>query len=468
MAISTPGIGSGLDVNSIVTQLVALEKLPLQQLQTKASSIQSKLSSYGRLKSELASLQDAAKALQTSSSWGARELSSGDPALTGTATSSATVGNYAVQVTALAQRQVLNSGAYSAGASGRLDITIGEWTTASDFSSSASAVSIDVLATDDLASIATKINNAGAGVTASVVNGSSGPRLAIKGNNTGAAAGFEIKAFTDLGDPITDGATGVGALSFSSTTPGVTPPVGMTRPANGTAQNAKAVIDGIEVSSATNTFTNAVTGLTLTATATTAATFQMSVTENKTSAKEKIDAFVAAFNKMSSSLTELTRYDSASKRGAALQGDSFAVGFQNTLKRIAGTMGTGSSSFGRLSDMGIEMQRDGTLKTNTTKLDAALAQPQQLASFFTDASGMAAKLKEFASAALASDGTIANRNQALQNASKRNTTEVDRVNARADQVQKRLLQQYSALDSKIGSNQGLSSFVSQWASSLGN
>ena len=392
--ISTPGIGSGLDVNSIVTQLVALEKQPLQQLKVKESSIQSKLSSYGRLKSELAGLQDAAKALQTPSLWGKRELSSADASFSGTATNSATVGNYSVQVTHLAQKQVLTSGAYTAGSSGKLEIRRGEWTGTNTFAGPVlPTAEIDILATDDLASIATKINAAGAGVTASVVNGTNGPRLAIKGNDSGAAAGFEIQAFDDGGLPITDGTTGVGVLGFA---PGVSAPVGMSRAASGTAQNAKALIDGIEVSSATNTFSNAISGLTFTATATTAAAFQVSVTENKTTAKEQIDTFVAAFNKISASLTELTRYDAASKKGAALQGDSFAVGFQNALKRIASTVGTGSTSFGRLSDLGLEMQRDGTLKTNSKKLDLALAQPQQLAAFFTDASGMAAKLKEFA------------------------------------------------------------------------
>ncbi|MBY0465729.1 MAG: flagellar filament capping protein FliD [Burkholderiales bacterium] len=462
--ISTPGIGSGLDVNSIVTKLVALEKQPLQQLQVKASSIQSKLSSYGRLKSELASLQDAAKALQTPSAWGKRELSSADASFTGTATNSATVGNYSVQVTQLAQKQVLTSGAYTAGSSGKLEIRRGEWTGANTFAGPAlPTAEINILATDDLASIATKINNAGAGVTASVVNGANGPRLAIKGNDSGAAAGFEIKAFDDGGLPITDGTTGVGILGFA---PGASAPIGMSRPSNGTAQNAKALIDGIEVSSATNTFSNAVSGLTLTATATTASAFQVSVTANKTTAKEQIETFVTAFNKISSSLTELTRYDAATKKGAALQGDSFAVGLQNALERIASTVGTGSTAFGRLSDMGIEMQRDGTLKTNTKKFDAALAQPQQLAAFFTDTSGMAAKLKAFATAALASDGTIANRNKALQDSSKRNSVEVERVNTRADQVQNRLLKQYSALDTKVSTNQGLNNFVSQWISRL--
>jgi hypothetical protein len=122
------------------------------------------------------------------------------------------------------------------------------------------------------------------------------------------------------------------------------------------------LIDGLEVSSSTNTFSNAINGLTLTATATTATAFQVTVANNQTTAKENIDAFVAAFNKISTSLADLTKYDVTNSKSSTLQGDSAALGLQNTLKRIVTGAGTGSSSFARLSDIGVELQRDGTLK----------------------------------------------------------------------------------------------------------
>ena len=466
MAISTPGIGSGLDVNSIVTQLVALERQPLQQLQAKASSIQTKISSYGRLKSELSALQDAVTNLQTSSSWGKKVFTSGNTALTGTASTAASAGNYAVQVTQLAQRQITNSGAYTVGSSGRLDIKLGEWTNANTFSSSAAAVSVTVLATDDLASIATKINAANAGVTASVVNSSNGPRLAMKSSATGATAGFEVKAFNAGGTQITDGVTGVGVLGYASATPGVSPPVGMTQAPNGAAQNAKVLVDGLEVSSATNTFSESVTGLSFTVNATTAASFQVGVTDDAAAAKATVEAFVAAFNKISTSLADLTKYDAATKKGAALMGDTAATGIQNTLKALSSKVGTGSTAYARLSDLGVEMQRDGTLKVNSTKLDAAIANTSQIKSFFTDTAGMAAALKTFTTNTLSSDGVITTRNKALQSANERVSKESTKVNTRAEQVQKRLLQQYSSLDTKMGTNQGIGNMVSQWISGL--
>ena len=466
MPISTPGVGSGLDVNSIVNQLVALERQPLQVLQAKANSNQTKISSYGRLKSEISTLQDTLTNLQMSSSWGKKELTSGNTALTGSASTAATAGNYLVQVTQLAQRQITNSGAYTAGSSGRLDIKIGEWTNANTFSSSAAAVSVTILATDDLASIATKINAANSGVTASVVNTTAGPRLTMKSSASGAAAGFEVKAFNSGGTQITDGVTGVGALGFASASPGVSPPVGMTRPTTGLAQNAIALIDGLELSSASNTFSDAITGLNLTVSATTTSAFQVNVTDDKAAAKATVEAFVAAFNKLSSSLAELTKYDPSTKATAALMGDSAATGIQSSIKSLSTTVGTGSTAYKQLSDIGVEMQRDGTLKINTTKLDAAVANTDQIKAFFTDAGGMAAKLKTFTTNTLNTTGVITTRSKALQSANERITEESTRVNDRAEQVRKRLLQQYGSLDVKVSTNQGIGNMVSQWITGM--
>ena len=102
--ISTPGVGSGLDVKSIVTQLVNLEKAPLTLLQTKAASLQTKLSAFGRIKSELASLQDAAAALLDNSTWSSKTFTSNNTsAITGSSSATALSTTFSVQVSALAQ-----------------------------------------------------------------------------------------------------------------------------------------------------------------------------------------------------------------------------------------------------------------------------------------------------------------------------------------------------------------------------
>ena len=103
MAISSAGIGSGLDVKSIVSQLVALEQKPLSQLQVKASSITAKLSAYGQLQSQMANLQDMASKLATASNWDAMSVSSSNAAISGTATTAAAVTAFSVEVSQMAR-----------------------------------------------------------------------------------------------------------------------------------------------------------------------------------------------------------------------------------------------------------------------------------------------------------------------------------------------------------------------------
>ena len=465
--ISTPGVGSGLDVNSIVTQLVNLEKVPLQQLQTKASSLQTKLSAYGRVKSELAGLQDAAAALLNDSTWQSKTFTSNNSsAITGTSTSSALSTTFSVQVNSLAQAQSVRSAAQTTGATigaaGRLDIQGGQWTGNSFGPGAASAVSVTIAATDTLTDIATKINGASAGVTAVVVRSGAEERLMLRGNGTGDASGFRIKAFDDNNTAITDGITGVGKLAYDY---GTTAFYGMA--ATQQAQNASITIDGIAVSSATNTVADAVPGITLNLLAPTTTAAQVTVGADKATAKTKIEAFQAAYNKIAASLAELTKYDAGAKKGAALQGDSTVVGLQNVLKGMLGAVGPGAATTKRLSDMGLELQRDGSLATNATKLDASLNDLANLKTFFeTDSgsattNGMARRIRDFAKTANGLDGSIDNRNKALKSSIDRNSKDQDKVSERITRTEARLYAQYSRLDASMASLSSLGSFVTQ-------
>ena len=155
--ISSTGIGSGLDVQKIVSQQVALESKPLEKLQSKDTSLKSEISTWGGIKSQLSALQDASQKLMGLSSWNTRALkSSNDDAVTGTAAEGATVGSFAVNVTRLAQAQSTRMAssipATDTFSAGRLDISLG------DGSSFGSAISVDISDGDSLSAIASKIN----------------------------------------------------------------------------------------------------------------------------------------------------------------------------------------------------------------------------------------------------------------------------------------------------------------------
>ena len=172
MTISSPGIGSnGLDVNSIVTKLVAVESQPVTLLQQKGTKIQSTISTWGSVKSQLSAIQDAASALLDKATWASRTVSSSNSsAVTGSVTTGALAGNYSVSVTQLAQSQTtLSSGITSGstfGSDGRLDIQVGTWSGNTFTQGSGSTVSVAVNATDTLSDITTRINGSNSGVSA--------------------------------------------------------------------------------------------------------------------------------------------------------------------------------------------------------------------------------------------------------------------------------------------------------------
>lgn len=469
MAISSAGIGSGLDVNTIVTQLMNIEKQPLTQLQTRATGLQTKLSAYGSVKSNLAGLQDAASKLLDTSSWKAKTFtSSNTAAVSGSASTTALATSFSLQVNNLAQVQSTRSAAVATGSAigsgGRLDIQLGQWTGNNFAAGSGSTVSVTVSATDTLTDIATSINNAGAGVTAVVVKTGGNDQLLLRGDTTGAASGFQVKSFDSGGTAITDGSTGLGKLAYDYSSASSSF-YGMT--STQSAQDANIEIDGIVVTSANNTVADAVPGVSLNLLTETTTAATIVVGADTASIKSKLEAFQSAFNKLATTLTDLTKYDTASKKAAALQGDSTAVGLQSVLRSMVGANGPAGTSFGRMSDVGLELQRDGTLTTNTTKLDKALKNLPELNTFFTASTGtsttdgMARRINTFIQQANGVDGNVSGRSKALQSSITRNSKDQEAVSLRLTQRQANLYAQYNALDTKMGTLTSLNSFITQ-------
>lgn len=472
--LSSPGIGSGLDIKSIVSQLVALERVPVTKLETKGAALQTKLSAYGQVKATLATLDDAATALMDATTWKARTFTSNNTtAITGSATSTALTSSFAVQVSALAQVQTLKSNPVTAGSAigsdGRLDIKAGQWTGASFNGGSNATVSVTVAATDTLTNIADKINTASAGVSAVVVTSGGLDRLLIRGNSTGEASGFKIDTFDGTGAQITNGSTGVGVFAYSAT--GFPSAIyGMTQ--TQAAQNAALTIDGIGISSASNTVSDAVPGITLNLHASTTTAAQVTVGVDKDVIKAKVESFRTAFNDIRTKMAGFMLYDAATKKGGPLLGDNTALNIDKMLRDMVSATGPAASTIGRLSDMGLQIQRDGTLATNTTKLDNALQDVANVQAFLTTSTGtsstdgIARRLRDFAKGLNNIDGNVTGRNTALQNAITRNSKDIDTMNARVTRTEARLYAQYGRLDSSLSSINGMGSFMSsqiaQW------
>jgi len=385
--MSSPGIGSGLDVNSIITQLMAVENQPMKALQTKAQGMQTQLSAFGQMQSLVASLQDATTPLMTASNYALTSATSSDSTSIGvTSTASAVAGNYAVSVSALATSQTLVSatGQFSTSAdvvgTGTLTISLGSWNTGQTAftpKSGAQSVSIAIDSTSNtLAGIRDKINAANAGVTASIVTDSSGARLALQSSSTGAVNGFKISVADDDGNN-TD-ATGLSRLAFD-------PTASVTQMTQTTAAaDTQATVNGISISSPSTTLTNVIQGLTLNVSKVTTSPVQVAVTANTDALKTMVTSFVSAYNALNAFVSANTAYDPVAKKGALLQGDSTTLSLQSQLRNVLGGFDTASTVFTTLSSVGLQFQKDGSLKVDDTKLSAAVQNMPELQKALTN------------------------------------------------------------------------------------
>jgi flagellar hook-associated protein 2 len=466
MTISSVGIGSGLPVTSIVSQLVAIEKLPLQQLQTTAAKFQTQLSLYGTVKSQISALGDAAALLAGASGWNAQKATSSNAAAVGvTVGTTAASAALTVSVQQLAQAQSITSAGIAAGtaagATGSLSIQLGSWAGAAFTAGATAAVAVTVGATDTVSTIASKINLANAGVTATVLSDGINERLVVRSASTGAAAGFSIAA--------TGGNAALSTFDFTNSTATAPTAAGMFMGQSGLDANLK--INGVALTSATNSMTNVIPGVSLQLLQTTTASVDITVANDLAVSQKNIQSFVDAYNALNQTLADATKYTAATKTGGPLQGDSTTLGLQNALRAMLGSSSAGST-FTRLSEAGLERQTDGSLKINQVKLTSAMQNLGNLQSLFTtnnsnpSTNGFGLKVRDFARAMVAFDGQVTSKSAALQGSITRNSKDQDNISARASRVETQLLKQYSALDAQMAQLNGLSSYVTaqlaQW------
>ncbi len=476
-SISSAGIGSGLDINAIIAQLMAVERQPLAKLQRDEQKLTTQVSQVGQLKSLVAAMRDAAGGLSSLTLWNRTAARSSDPAAVAvTSASSAPAGQYAVQVQQLATQQTVSSRVFASAdtpaqfAAGTLTIELGAWTGSpiSGFTPKAGANAVTVTLTDDddtLAKVRDKINASGAGIVATIVNDASGARLALRSRDTGEVNGFRVTAFETVDDGVA--ASGLSALAFDA--------LGASQLSlNQRAADAQATINGIAVVSPSNTLANISDGVSLKLLRTTTGAVEVDVAADSAAVKAAIEDFVKGFNALASFIREQTKYNEGTRTAGALQGDSLAVGLQRQLRAVLNEASTASSTFSRLSDIGITMGSDGTLSINSNALDNALSNLVELRKvLYTDGAGSAdsgfmRRFKELGDALLGAQGAFQTRDDSLR-------TRIDRINDRQAQLEarlatteKRLRAQYEALDRNMGRLNGLSNYVGQQLQALNN
>lgn len=469
--ISSLGVGSGLNSEGIISALMAVERKPIDLLSRDTSDIKTQLSSIGKLQSLVAAMRDKAQAISGVSLWGQTTLRSADATVvSGSTSTGAVAGRYSVTVQALAASQTATSAAFASSSStlneGSLTIELGTWSgTSFTAKSGSSPVSITIGPGEtSLASIRDKINAAGAGVTATIINDASGARLSLRSTATGAENGFRITASETTDDGNT--ATGLSALGYDAAVAG-TP---MTL--NQAAANAAATINGIAVTSASNTLSGVADGLTLTLGKVSATPVEVNVEADNESVKKAINDFVSAFNELANYIRDQTKYDPGSKTGGPLQGDRTVIGLQTQLRGVLNQASTASGTWSVLSQVGISMKSDGTLGVTSSKLDDALENPTELRKLLatngtdTASSGFMDRFADVGNNVLSADGSLETLEASLNARIKRNDDRQAQMEDRLAATEARLRAQYQALDTSMAKLNALSSYVTQQMASL--
>lgn len=380
MAISSPGVGSNLDVNSIVSQLMALERRPIVLLDQQSSSVQAKLSAFGTLKGALSTFQSAAARLAGSASFSTVKANVADATLlTASASSSAAAGTYNIDVSKLAQAQKLaTAGQISSTAAigtgtltfdfgtiaGTLEGETGKYAAGATFTNSGAAAKTVVIdaAHSSLEGIRDAINSANIGVSASILNDGSGTpyRLTLSVAATGAASSLRISG-GDAGLAALLGHDPAGTQNLTQTV---------------AAQNAEFKLDGLAISKASNNVSDVIQGVSLTLLKTTTATTTMTVAKDNAGVKSSVDSFVKAFNDLGKTFTDLTRFDAVSKKASTLTGDATVRSIQGQLRAVLNqALDSSAGGLASLADIGVTFQADGTLKLDASKLEKVLADP---------------------------------------------------------------------------------------------
>ena len=457
--ISSPGIGSGLDIKSIVSQLVAIEKQPLSKLQVQAATVQTRISAFGQIKSLMSTVSDAASSLNSLTTYNAVKTSSTNTkAVSASAVGGTAANNFSVKVDSLAKAQATASGTLlpvgGALGAGTLRLQAGKWTVVPvSFTPQpgVSAVDVVITATDTVNDVASKINGAKAGVSATVLNSPTGQRLLLRSTATGEAAGFELSILSDADGNPSDAA-------------------GLSRLTNGSSitygEDALIQINGIPVTSASNTFADVVSGVTLTAGETSATAVEVAVAPDPGVAKTALDKFVSAYNAVNGLINELTKYDPATKSGGLLQGDATAIGLQNALRGIVQSS-TAGSAYSRLADIGVTQLLGGNLSVDSAKFDTALANGDEVKKLFRNdnsdnlTDGFALKLKTFAQGLLAADGYFSSKDASLKRSLELNAKDQTRLNEKVARVEAQLNRRYSALDVQLNQLTSLNTYIQQ-------
>jgi flagellar hook-associated protein 2 len=451
MAITATGIGSGLDIQGLVSQIMQVERQPLTRLQQKRTQYENQISAFGQIKSALSELQSALEALQNPDTFSAAKASVASNAdFTATAQPGAAAGIYELSVQQLARQQRVATSAttqFDPSGGGTLDITVG-----------GNTVPLTIAAGTTLQQLRDQINEANAGVTATIINNGSVDQLVISSSKTGTANAFTL--------------TGTGALA------GLTfnDPNALSTNSSDTlyrvqsAQDAQLTVNGIAITRSSNTLTDVIDNVTLTLTGESNTTQSLTVDRDLDPAKTAIQNLADAYNKVMDQIDTLSGYDEENKTFGDLYGDSSLRGLRNQLRQVLGQEVTGLGNFSRLLDFGVEFDVTGRMTIDDSKLTNALNSDwASVANFFAGSGateGLAAKGISLVDTYTESSGLIDLRIKGLQQSVKLLDNQQLLLEDRLARIEAMYLRQFNAMDALVGQMNVTGTYLAQQLAQL--
>lgn len=449
MAITAGGIGSGLDIEGLVSQLVAAEAGPATtRFNAKEVSIESELSAFGTLKSALSTFQASVTKLEDAESFQVFTATSSNESLfTASVASGAVAGNYNIEVLQLAQVDKLRSGDFTASTdvvgTGTLDISLG-----------AESFQLTIDGTNNtLADIRDAINAASdnPGITASLINVDSGTQLVLTSKEVGASNTISVVATDD------DGLDGfdLGRLDSASLV------------SLQSASDAIIKVDTQTVTRTSNTFSDVVAGVTFNLAQAEPGTIEtLSVVTDTATIKEDLESFVTNYNTLVGIMKGLSNFDASTGVSGALNGDSVVRGIQNQLRQTLFSSVSGGA-LSNLSELGINIDDTGSLEINDSVLDEKLASElSDVEQFFSSATGLAQSFTTALSGYVDDDGILDGRTDSLQNRLDDIDDDRETLTRRMASLESRLRAQFIAMDIIVAQLNSTSNFLTSQLANL--
>ncbi|MEO1750153.1 flagellar filament capping protein FliD [Thiofaba sp. EF100] len=447
MAITSTGLATGMNINGVVQQLVNAEGQAAKGLLDRQQArVDTRLSGLGKLKGVLSSFQTALKKLEALDTFSARKTTlSNDSALALQADRTAAVGSYSIEVLNLARAEkMVSSGLASA------STVVGTGTLTLGVGGNSFSVTIDA-SNNTLAGIRDAINNASGniGVSATIVNADDGSggtvsKLVLTAKETGTANALSVSISDDDGNNAD--ASGLSGLAMTQLV---------------AAQDAVIRVDGQTVTRSSNTISDAVSGLTFNLKAVTTSPVTAQVSADSEEVVKALQGFVDSYNSLRQVMSDLGRYDPATKKAAELTGDATLRNLQQQLRRdLTSNVSSVSGGVDSLAGIGIEIDRYGAMKLNSAKLSEAMnGNPAVVSDLFRSADGVATRTNAKIDEYLKSGGILDTQTRSMNDQKRQIADRRAALDARLSKVEEQYLKQFNKMDQIVAGYQSTGNYL---------